>query len=54
MLESRPYLMVVSQPHWRKVRPSAQKAVEAALSEDYEQVDTVQGTEGTVEIWRRR
>ena len=54
VLASRPYLMVISQPHWRKVRLSAQHAIEAALEQGYEEVGTVQGTEGIVELWRRR
>lgn len=54
VLAGRPYLMVVSQPKWRKVRPSAQKAIETALDGGYEQVGTVQGTDGIVELWRRR
>jgi hypothetical protein len=54
VLASRPYLIVVSQPKWRRVRPSAQKAIEAALEEGYDEAETVQGTDGVVEIWRRR
>ena len=54
VLASRPYLIVVSQPHWRMVRPGAQRAIKAALDGGYEQVDAVQGTEGIVELWRRR
>jgi hypothetical protein len=54
VLASRPYVMVISQPHWRKVRPSAQRAIEAVLDADYEEAGTVQGSEGPVELWRRR
>lgn len=54
VLESRPYLMVISEPHWRKVRPGAQRAIEAALDAGYELTGTVQGTQGIVELWRRR
>jgi hypothetical protein len=54
VLASRPYLIVISQPHWRQVRPGAQRAIEAALERGYEEAGTVQGTEGPVELWRRR
>ena len=54
MLASRPYLMVISQPHWRKVRPAARAAIEAALAAGYEQAGTLQASEGLVELWRRR
>lgn len=54
VLASRPYLMVISQPHWRKVRPGAQREIEKALEFGYEEVGSVQGTEGVVEFWRRR
>ncbi|HYI83161.1 MAG TPA: hypothetical protein VEX11_08140 [Acetobacteraceae bacterium] len=46
--------MVISQPHWRKVRPAAQAAIEAALAAGYEQAGTLQASEGLVELWRRR
>ncbi|WP_343897180.1 ArnT family glycosyltransferase [Craurococcus roseus] len=54
VLASRPYLLVISQPHWRKVRRSAQHAIEAALEQGYQEAGSVQGTEGVVELWRRR
>ncbi len=54
VLASRPYLLVISRPHWRKVRPRAREAIEAALKEGYEDAGTVQATEGVVELWRRR
>jgi hypothetical protein len=54
VLASRPYLVVIFQADWRKVRPSAQEAIEAALNAGYEQVRTVQDTRGIVELWRRR
>jgi hypothetical protein len=54
VLASRPYLLVMSQPDWRKVRPGAQRAIEAILDEQYEPAGAVQGTEGVVEFWRRR
>jgi Dolichyl-phosphate-mannose-protein mannosyltransferase len=54
VLASRPYLIVISQPHYRKVRPDAQAAIEAALAAGYEQAGALQGTEGVVELWRRR
>jgi hypothetical protein len=54
VLKSRPYLMVISQPQWRKVRPSAQQAIEAALDAGYDLAGTVQGADGLVELWRRR
>ncbi len=54
VLASRPYLLVMSQPHWRKVRPTAQRAIEAILDDLYEPAGTVQGSEGVVEFWRRR
>jgi 4-amino-4-deoxy-L-arabinose transferase-like glycosyltransferase len=54
VLASRPYLLVISQAHWRKVRPGAQRAIEAILDGNYEPAGAVQGTEGIVEFWRRR
>ena len=54
VLASRPYLMVIYQPDWQRVRPGARKAIEAALAEGYEVIGTVPGKEGLVELWRRR
>jgi hypothetical protein len=54
VLASRPYLMVIYQPDWQRVRPGAREAIEAALAEGYEVVGTVPGKEGLVELWRRR
>jgi hypothetical protein len=54
VLASRPYLMVIYQPHYSRVRPNARKAIEAALDAGYEQAGVVQGAEGLVELWRRR
>ena len=54
VLASKPYLLVISQPHWRDVRPNVQRAIEAALEEGYEEAQSVQGTLGMVELWRRR
>jgi hypothetical protein len=54
VLASRPAVMVISQPNWRKVRPSARRSIEAVLDADYDLVESVQATDGLVELWRRR
>ena len=54
VLASRPAVIVISQPQWRKVRLNAQRTIEAVLDESYEPAGTVQGSDGVVELWRRR
>ena len=54
VLASRPAVIVTSQAHWPKVRPSAQRAIEAVLRDSYDMAGTVDGSEGIVELWRRR
>lgn len=54
VLASRPYLLVISQARWPLVRPSAQEAIERAMTEGYDQAITLQEPQGPLDVYRRR
>jgi Dolichyl-phosphate-mannose-protein mannosyltransferase len=54
VLAGRPYLLVITEYEWGKLRPEVRDFVEATVAAGYDLASTFQDGRGQVEIWRRR